>query len=302
MSEFEAQGQSAITDSEGGIRGASRHSVRLREIAIATIAESQASQRLKQAERSNSRLTGELLDLRCGEPVDIFRQPQNKDLTGWRGPAQLVDVSTIPHGHVSVRWGGRTMSVRMQDLRRSVLFIGLTDDGTTQLHTLRQYMLNVFGAIMTLAWVFDAAGWRLSKTAIDNPQVFRAILHVAFNKLSISKCLGARIGRGVHVLHGLSAIEFCTLYWWPASNPQLYRTLQHAGNLTLELKPLFQCDDITDICWCQFLSTSSRQARILRRNNPDVPQLAPDPDETMEQQRDDMSVTTHIDSTTHGHG
>ena len=294
LGEFEAQGQSAITDGEGGIRGASRHSVRLREIAIANIAESQASQRLKQAERSQSRLTGELLDLRCGELVDIFRQPQNKDLTGWRGPASIVDVTTIPHGHISVRWGGRTMSVRLQDMRRSVLFIGLTDDGSVPLHTLRQYMLNVFSAVMTLAWIFDSDGWRLSKTAVDNPGVFRSILHVAINEFNISKCLGARIGRGVHILHGLSAIECSTLYWWPANNPQMYRTLQHGGNLTLELKPLFQCEDITDICWCQFLSTSSREARILRRNNPDIPQLAPDPDEPPRPPRDDMSVATRL--------
>ena len=294
LAEFESQGQSALTDGDGGIRGASRHSVRLREIAVMTIAQSQATQRMQLAERSNSRITGQLLDLRCGDTVEIFRQPNQKDLTGWRGPAQIVDVTTIPHGHVSVRWGGRTMSVRMQDLRRAVLFVGLTDDGSVPLHYLRQYMLSVTSGIMTLAWVFNADGWRLSRAATENPDVFRAILHVAINEFSIAKCLGARIGRGVHVLHGLSSIEYCTLYWWPAKNPQLYKTIQHGGQHTLELKQLFGQADMSDICWCQFLSTSSREARVLRRNNPEVPQLAPDPDEPMGSARDDVSVVTRI--------
>jgi hypothetical protein len=140
MHEFEAQGQSAISDQEGGILGASRHAVRLRELAVINIAQSQADARLKLAERHKTRPSGELLDLRNGDLVDLYRQPATKDLTGWRGPAVICDAGTIESGNVSVRWGGRVLSVRLQDLRRSVMFVGWTDDGSVPLHTLRQFM------------------------------------------------------------------------------------------------------------------------------------------------------------------
>ena len=291
LSEFEAQGQSALTDEDGGILGASRHSVRLRELAVIAITQSQAQHRMQQAERSRTRPTGQLSDLRCGDLCDIYRQPQSKDMTGWRGPTEVVDTSTIDRGFISVRWGGRTMSVRIQDLRRSSVFVGMTDEGSEPLQLIRQYLLGVFNAVLTLSWVFGVDGWRLSKTATDHPDVFTAILFVAQNELSITKCIGARVGRGVHVLHGLAAIEISTLMWWPANRPQLYRTLQHDGNHTIELKQLIQLDDLGDTCWIQFLSTTGREARRLRRDNPDVHMLAPDPDEDMHPQfRDDSTM------------
>ena len=290
LADFESQGQSALTDSDGGILGASRHSVRLRELAVIAITQSQAQQRMQQAERSRTRPTGQLADIRCGDLCDIYRQPQSKDLTGWRGPTEVVDTSTIDRGFISVRWGGRTMSVRMQDLRKSALFVGMTDDGSTPLQLVRQYLLGIFNAVMTLSWVFGADGWRLSKTASEHPDIFTAILFIAQNELSITKCIGARLGRGVHILHGLAAVEISTLMWWPASRPQLYRTLQHNGNQTIELKQLIQLDELGDTCWIQFMSTTGKEARKLRRNNPDVTMLAPDPDDDMDTGRDDSTM------------
>ena len=35
---------------------------------------------------------GNVLALRPGDQVDVFRAPERKDLSGWRGPAELVKI------------------------------------------------------------------------------------------------------------------------------------------------------------------------------------------------------------------
>ena len=279
LAEFESQGQSSIQDATGRGSAASRHSVRLREISVSAIAESRSHSRLRLAESSKSRLSGELNDYRTGEMVEVYRQPQSKDLTGWRGPAEVTDVSTIERGNISVRWGGRTMSVRLQDVRRVVLFVGLTDEGSEPLFVIRQYLLSMTKDIQTFGWIFDEKGWNLTRSAVEQPLVFKALWHVARIELGIVRVVAARIGRGVFTLHGLAGFELATLFWWPASQCNLYKTFEYSASQTLDLKPLFQLDEGSDMVWVQFLAPSTKEARRLRRRNPDVPMLGEDPDD-----------------------
>ena len=119
LSDLESAGQSALTDTDGNALNASRHAIRLRELAIETIVQAHAAERLRRAETSHTRPAGELADLKPNGLVDIFRQPSNKDLVGWRGPATIIDTSSIPDGTITVRWGGRTMITRIQDIRKT---------------------------------------------------------------------------------------------------------------------------------------------------------------------------------------
>ena len=54
----------------------------------------------------NTRTTmaGQKLNLQVGDEVDFFRTPASKDATGWHGPAEVIDVSRVPKGIVSVKW------------------------------------------------------------------------------------------------------------------------------------------------------------------------------------------------------
>ena len=49
--------------------------------------------------------------------------PSNKDMGGWRGPAIIVDVSpeTLSDGIVHVRWGGRLLICKLQDVRHYIM-------------------------------------------------------------------------------------------------------------------------------------------------------------------------------------
>ena len=87
--------------------------------------EGTAQERMKRAEDSRTRPALKRMDLQTGELVDIYRTPANKDLTGWRGPATVVDVHAEA-GQATVRWQGRTMICKTQDLRRHLFLALLT--------------------------------------------------------------------------------------------------------------------------------------------------------------------------------
>ena len=276
--DLETAGQSAIEDGKGGVAGASRHAIRVREIALEAMLASHAKARMQRAENSNSRPAGELLSLVPGDSVDVYRSPAQKDLSGWRGPCEVISTRSMANGVIDIRWSGRTLTARVQDIRRTSIYCFLTEDGEPPIEVLRTHVMAMSHGIQTLAWVVNERGWQLSHAALDYPVCFLAILHVAA-ELGITRCVGARVGRGCHHVSGLMEIVSSVVLWWPAGKPALYQTLEHAGSMTINLKQLFAHEEFTDFCWVQFLSTDVINARRLRRLNPHKPQLAFDPND-----------------------
>ena len=103
LKEFEAPTCSMASDQTGGEN--SRHATRLRELAIQQMVEGTARERIKRAEATQSRPSGEMLDLQPGDLVDIHRTPKTKDSIGWRGPATVLSTLNVPNGFVDVQWG-----------------------------------------------------------------------------------------------------------------------------------------------------------------------------------------------------
>ena len=88
-----------------------------------------SKKRLERALDSKTRIAEEQLEIQPGDLVDFWRKPATKDESGWRGPATVVEPRTpgsTPQGVASsVRWQGRTLSVRTQDLRRALVYTAL---------------------------------------------------------------------------------------------------------------------------------------------------------------------------------
>ena len=110
-------------------------------------------------------------------------------------------------------------------------------DGSAD-YLLRQHMLNVF-TVQVIGWVLSPQGWILSKAAQEYPQVLAAMLHTARFELGVSRCFGARVGRGSHTLAGFYGAERVMLVWWPADAPRLFSTLEHDATITLDLRHFF---------------------------------------------------------------
>jgi hypothetical protein len=115
LADLENAGISSISD---GASGTARHVVRLRELAISAMVEATAQSRMRMAENSKTRMSGELLGLEPEDQVDLYRKPARKDLSGWRGPAEIVSVNDIPRGMISLKWGGKVINARVQDARK----------------------------------------------------------------------------------------------------------------------------------------------------------------------------------------
>ena len=95
--------------SESNETGSGHSVARLREIAVATMMEGTAADRLSRALRSRTRIAGESLNLKPGDLVDFYRAPFTKDISGWLGPAKVVNTTEVDNGNIDVKRQGRMM-------------------------------------------------------------------------------------------------------------------------------------------------------------------------------------------------
>ena len=273
LKEFETPGLSMISDGLGG--DTSRHATRLREISIQQIIEGTAQDRLKRAAHTQTRVSGQLLDLVPGMAVDIFREPRSKDLSGWRGPAEVISTHNITDGYIDCKWAGRALSVRVADIRKSLVYVQLLDSSEPQLQIVLQHLHNIHDSYQTLAFVHGPHGWTLSQGARQFPEVFRAGMFVGFNVFHL-RAGGVRLGRGVATLQGLFGSDVCVLMWFPVSQPTQYQTIQFVGTQVVNLKQLLG-ESWLECCWIQFLGIKADVGRYLKELLPDEPFVGDNP-------------------------
>ena len=272
MQEFEDQGISAIEDSKGG--SLSRHAVRLRELAMQAMVEGTAQDRIRRAAQTSTRVSGQLKDIKVGDTVDIYRTPAAKDAVGWRGPATVIGTANLDDGYFDVKWGGRAMSVRVADARRSLVYIALLDTDLSQLRTILDHLNTLHETMQTFAMVHDVKGWTMSKAAREKPEIFRAGLYIGTNVFRL-RCAGIRIGKGVSSLRGLFGLGQCVLMWFPRAEAANYRTMSFNGTETINFKLIFG-NDWETYDWIQFLGISEEDSAVIRRIV-DEPMVGEDP-------------------------
>ena len=100
-----------------------------------------------------------------GDQVEYFRPPQTKDVSGWHGPATVTDVTALEHGQIAIRWQGRVLMVRTQDVRRALLYVTFLAH-----HPVRAPMEEVRYAAARLQSV-HRLGWVRRTKARDGPSV-----------------------------------------------------------------------------------------------------------------------------------
>ncbi len=275
LHELERQGISAVDDQLGGKTSAGM--IRLRELAIQAMVQGSAQDRIVRATSTQTRPAAQETNLQVGEQIDVFRAPATKEQTGWRGPCEVVSVANVEEGFVEAKFHGRAISVRLQDARRSIVYITLHDSPYPQLQCIQQHLRMLkAGTMQLMAVIHDAHGWILTKAAQQHLAVFRAGLFVGFNTLHLS-CLGIRLGFGVSAAGGLVKTSQCVLLWYPKSEPTEFRTLLHQGSDRLAMKQIMGPDWL-DMCWVQFLGAPEEERDNIRQVIPDEPMLADDPD------------------------
>jgi hypothetical protein len=197
-----------------------------------------AKQRLDRALASKTRVTGEAKDLKLGDQVDFFRRGATKDDSGWRGPATYLDQDGGQH---SIRWQGRHLSVRTQDLRRALTYlVFLTQDehvwprGESPSGLLLAFVDGLRNECIRLGWLYHQ-GWQRAKANSSLSDVVFAILFVASNGIHINNCIGARLGHGVSTLAPLEDVDNTVLVWWRQGRPRSVWYTELDGSVRVKL-------------------------------------------------------------------
>ena len=228
---FEPASASQFNEADGILPGASRHVNRLRHAAVSSIVNKTAVDKLSRALDSNTRSAAERLELSLGDQVDFHRPTDNRDESGWRGPATVNDLTSITDGSVGIKWHNRSMTARIQDIRRSLILYtwlqspyrqGDRGHGDAAMRLLQNVVekLSEMEA-MDVGYVYDSMrdAWHLNKHALDHPAVFQAVLQAAACFLQVIGCLGARLARHVKQLKKIDRCTSTVLWMWPDNKP-----------------------------------------------------------------------------------
>eukprot|EP00975_Prorocentrum_lima_P014885 3157299-Prorocentrum_lima.AAC.1 len=68
-----------------------------------------AAERANRALRSKTRQAVQVIDYQIGDQIEFGKQPSNTDLSGWRGPATIVNIK--PDGNIHFEWQGTTLII-----------------------------------------------------------------------------------------------------------------------------------------------------------------------------------------------
>jgi len=64
-------------------------------------------------------------DFKISDEVDFWISPVRKDVSGWRGPATVVEI--LPDGQITVKWQGTFRDVPLRNVRPHITLVGVVD-------------------------------------------------------------------------------------------------------------------------------------------------------------------------------
>ena len=127
-----------------------------------------------------------------------------------------------------VKWQGRSLQVRTQDLRRALVYLVFLAFPTIGVQDPRDLIVTFAeglqrGQQVRVGWVridmsqskakamdnpqsgtsVPAVGWLRAKASSQHSELLVATLHVAATHFGLAGCIGARIGHGVSALEGI---------------------------------------------------------------------------------------------------
>ena len=260
----------ADIEHEGGMEG---DSFRLRQIAINSMIEATALAKAQRAEVSKTRMAGELLDLKPGDQVEFHRPPSTKDQSGWHGPATVADTTAITQGIIAVRWQGRTLDCRVQDVRRAIVFFEFlaTQSQDSPVIILRMAVENSNGYCVRLGWIQQKNHWQACEANKTYSKVLLAGFYVASVCLSLAGTASFRFGRGLRTVSAVQCDD-SFIFWWKSTEIDLWHHAFIPATSHLNFPRLTGLAE-QDTCFVQFFMHDSEAIAQLRAEVTGVPNL-----------------------------
>ena len=205
------------------------HTHRLREISVQAMIEGSARARLGRALNTRTTMAGQKLNLQVGDEVDVYRPPSNKDTSGWMGPAEVIDVSRITRGIVSVRWHSKVMEVQVPHIRRHLHFLALLATMSNTISEKLSYASaydNVWqhikgaveetkvGSHVHVGYCYHGGRWLLTANNRMFPRLMSAAKFFAENHLQLGNVVAARVGRGIREFSALQGFTSSVIIMW----------------------------------------------------------------------------------------
>ena len=243
---------------------------RVRELAIQTITEETARQRLRTALKTPTRPSGEEMEFKVGDSVEYFREPSNKDISGWRGPATIVDMSRLESGRVGIRTStDQVLNCRTQDIRHRLVYLAeLSTEMSSQAGQAQQHLQQALeqltaGSTATLGQTKqDNDMWSDSSANTKHRMTLHAALYLAEVLFQLQDVVAVRIARGVKSLPERSSFSHSFTIWWLLPGDRNIR--YHESSETKIMTPSFAGDNWQEVRLVQYLCCAQNAACVSR--------------------------------------
>ena len=206
--------------------GLIRHSQRLREIAVQAMVEGTARARLGRALQTRSLPAGQAAKYELGQLVDYYRKPNSKDISGWIGPATIIDITDLSRGTIGVKFQNNKMNCRLGDVRRHLHFLCLmaapnsAADLPRPMWTVLRTIVEqaVEGQPLHIGWSLVTQQGQPAWKCTDSTKQYSKELHhlkeFAYRGLQLDDCVAVRAGRGLSHLPALHGHTSSLMLWW----------------------------------------------------------------------------------------
>ena len=274
----------AVVGEESGEGVSDRDAARIRHMAIHSMIQATADQKARIANDTKTRRSGELLELREGDLVEFYRKPITKDASGWHGPAEVVNPSSLQDGVIYVKWQGRFIAVRIQDIRTALIFATFLMKPTGPIRIFKSEAESQTGHALRVGWLRQGSHWTECQANRTHSIMLEVGLYVAAVRMHLQGVIGFRFGA---YLHNLPAVSFddTLLLWWKVGSPNLTEWCHCflPGNQLLNVPKV--CGH-SDVCVVQFFMVDVSEVMSLRQVVPDIPHLGGQYEPDMPHSRD----------------
>ena len=257
LREFEPQSETVLDDEGDGVPGISRNINRLREAAIHSMVRGTAQDRMDRAMNSRTRPTAQIQDISIGDFVDFHRDPPNKDMSGWAGPARVVDISRQRENSIGVECQSWNFPCRLEDLRRSIALLCFVvsrhsrDYADMPIKIVADFVNSIEQGVMHFGLVFQAGAWVLTRDSRKYTVIMNALYHVAACDLGIIGTVVIKVGSGVANIDAVAGSDESVIVWWPRGRISSWVWCQVNGTTRISMKELVG-QNWLGCCFAQF--------------------------------------------------
>jgi hypothetical protein len=257
-------------DASGTLPGVIRHSHRLREIAVQQMVEGTARERINRAMRTRTKDPAQA-EFSTGQPVDIYRPPNQKDLPGWFGPGTVTSLENAERGTITVEFKGRPMNCRPGDLRPHMGYLAFlaaphpTNPHEQAFAIIRRHADHqAAGNMSTLGWVKTKQEWTRTPSTQGLANEWAACQYIAEVSMGLTNVTAARIGNATITVPACSEYAFSSIVVWTRDNPDSTYFHYTGPGQILNMRQSYG-PDWNKTRWVQFLSCSDEEAHVAQR-------------------------------------